>query len=320
MVTTYDNAGRVTSVTPPTANNAVVYSYPDDLTVKVVNGNGNSTVTRSDIFGRVVETRNYNNLNDQVDPWLRYTYDAADRLLSVDKRYGAGDGSSFALTNMSYDMVGRKLAMTDMDMGSWQYRYDALGNLTSQTDARSCTTTLLYNDGLSRLTKKNYSGACTTTLPVSYGYDSVTNGNKGKGKRTSMSDGSGSTTWFYGDARGRLTREVKSITGSGVYTTQWEYDVADQVIGVTYPDNEYVTFGYLPQMLVNAVNGGAYVQSTQYDAAGRVELRELGSNQIRTDYNYYPWDNQGGRLQWLRSGVPSGGGVNPTLQNFTYNL
>ena len=158
-------------------------------------------------------------------------------------------------------------------------KYDALGNLTSQTDARGCLTTLVYNDGLSRLTNKNYSGACAATLPVSYGYDDVTNGNKGKGKRTSMSDGSGSTNGRYEDVRGRLTKESKSITGSGVYTTQWEYDIADQVISITYPDNENVTFSYLPQMMVNAVNGSAYVQSTQYDAAGRVELRELGNNQ-----------------------------------------
>ncbi|MEZ4616314.1 MAG: RHS repeat domain-containing protein [Caldilineaceae bacterium] len=72
---------------------------------------------------------------------------------SVDKRTGTGSGASFGTTTMSYDNAGRKLGMTDMDMGAWRYRYDALGNLTSQIDARSCTTALTY-DSLSRLLSK----------------------------------------------------------------------------------------------------------------------------------------------------------------------
>jgi YD repeat-containing protein len=43
--------------------------------------------------------------------------------------------------------------MSDPDMGNWSYVYDALGNLTSQTDARTCVTTLGY-DALNRLTDK----------------------------------------------------------------------------------------------------------------------------------------------------------------------
>jgi YD repeat-containing protein len=46
-----------------------------------------------------------------------------------------------------------------------------------------------------------------------------------------------------------------------------------------------------------------YVQATQYDAAGRLELRTLGSNQVRTDPIYFGWTTQGGRMQWLRSGA-----------------
>jgi RHS repeat-associated protein len=46
-----------------------------------------------------------------------------------------------------------------------------------------------------------------------------------------------------------------------------------------------------------------YVQSTQYDAAGRLELQVLGSNQVHIDPGYYGWTVQGGRMQWLRSGV-----------------
>jgi uncharacterized protein RhaS with RHS repeats len=59
--------------------------------------------------------------------------------------------------------------MEDPDMGEWSYGYDTLGNLTEQTDARLCTTSLSY-DPLNRLTGKTYTN-CPTTAPVSYGYD-----------------------------------------------------------------------------------------------------------------------------------------------------
>ena len=45
---------------------------------------------------------------------------------------------------MSYDLAGRKLAMSDPDLGAWSYTYDAAGNLRTQTGARNCRTTLSY--------------------------------------------------------------------------------------------------------------------------------------------------------------------------------
>jgi RHS repeat-associated protein len=87
---------------------------------------------------------------------------------------------------------------------------------------------------------------------------------------------------------------------------------------MTYPSNasggtgEVVTYTYLPQMLLDTVIGtGTYVKNTDYDAAGRVDLRELGlsgSNPIlKVDYNYFAWDalNGQGRLQQIMSGIVS---------------
>ena len=160
-------------------------------------------------------------------------------------------------------------------------------------------------DLLDRVTQKEYKNSCSATATVSYGYDAYTAGtNYGRGKRTSMSDGSGSATWLYGDVRGRLTKETKSITGGGSFVTEWTYDAADLPTWMRYPDSEQVTTSYLRQKLVNGVSGDSvYVQSTQYDAAGRLELRTLGSNNVRTDPIYFGWTTQGGRTQWLRSGA-----------------
>jgi len=121
-------------------------------------------------------------------------------------------------------------------MGDWTYTYDALGNLTSQTDARSCTTTLVY-DVLNRVTDKTYGTGCPTTTAVSYTYDA---GTYGIGQRTGMTDGSGATSWTY-DVRGRVILETRSIEDSAMYlgdfTTQWTYNSADQVATIQYPSD-----------------------------------------------------------------------------------
>jgi hypothetical protein len=53
-----------------------------------------------------------------------------------------------------------------------------------------------------------------------------------------------------------------------------------------------------------------YLQSTSYDATGRVTQRQSGvsNNVVVAQYTYYPWNDankQGGRLQRLNSGVPT---------------
>lgn len=156
-------------------------------------------------------------------------------------------------------------------------------------------------------------------MTVSYTYDQGTNG---KGRRTGMSDPSGSTSWEY-DTRGRVTKETKVIggTGGGTFVTQWSYDAMDRVVTMTYPaDNagnlgETVTTTYTPMGLVNTVIGSStYVQGTDYNALGQVELRKLGSTAggLTTDY-LYRTDNF--RLQWIKTGPTS---PYEGLQNLEY--
>ena len=57
-----------------------------------------------------------------------------------------------------------------------------------------------------------------------------------------------------------------------------------------------------------------YVQSTQYDAAGRLELRLLGADQVRIDPYYRSWDTQGGRMHWLIGRVGSAGAFLQALE------
>ncbi len=209
--------------------------------------------------------------------------------------------------------------MTYPDMGAWSYAYDTAGNLTRQTDAKS-QTTCLYYDGLNRLKGKTYRG--DTNCPGDPGYGSYTVKNyydrdenntavaNGLGRRTVLMDGSGNTRWLY-DLRGRVTQETRVISGAsgGTFVTRWDYDSADRVKWQKYPaDNtgqvgEQVNYGYNAAGGLTSVAGQAtYVSSTTYDAAGRPDVRTLGSG-LATDYDYYPWTQAGGRLARLQTGA-----------------
>ena len=87
-------------------------------------------------------------------------------------------------TQIAYDLLGQKTALSDPDLGSWTYRYDTSGNLIRQTDGRTPAWTLcFYYDGYQRLTGKLYQTAdpnCPATAPanldVVYTYDEGANG------------------------------------------------------------------------------------------------------------------------------------------------
>jgi YD repeat-containing protein len=203
-----------------------------------------------------------------VGPGVTYAYDPLDRLISAD--YGS------AVTTLTYDWAGRKLSQDDPDLGEWSYTYDAVGSLKTQADARGCVTTLDY-DALNRLTGKTYSGcpsSVAATGAVTYSYDSTADGNAGKGRRTGMSDASGTNAWACDSPAG----------GRSVLRGQ-------------------VVTGYTPHGGVQSVDSplwASYLSSASYDAAGRVVERTYG-NGTKTAYTYHPWTTQGGRLQNVTS-------------------
>lgn len=291
--TTVNPVTRTTTVIAPdgtqtsTQTNGLLTTYKDAL--------GNPTITTSDVWGRVVSV-------DAPDgPDVIYAYDEMNRLRSATR--------GGTITTLYYDHAGRKIFMSDPNMGNWTYDYDALGNLTRQTDARG-QRICLYYDSLNRLIGKHYrtDNNCPSSpsFDVTYAYDVGTNG---KGLRTSMSDASGSTTWTY-DNRGRIIREAKNISGTN-FATSWAYNSADLPISMKYPDGEVVNYTYTARMMLDTVIGSnTYVSSTFYDSAGRMTSRTLGNGLTQT-YTYYPWNasGQGGRLQSISTG---------SLQSLTY--
>ena len=156
-------------------NGAEKYTYYDALGRVIANdtegfsGAWIRVATQYDAYGRVSETsRPYFTAGSPTIYWTSYTYDVKNRVTlttfpdtsttTTSYVYDAfgdllttTDPSGNVISN-TFDVRGRKTAMSDPDMGGWTYNYDALSELTSQTDAKSQTTSLTY-DLLGRLTQ-----------------------------------------------------------------------------------------------------------------------------------------------------------------------
>ena len=284
----YDALGRVTTQTKPDGT-LVSHNYSVPLQDEVTNERGIKKRYTSDAYGRLVTAQELDG-GGAVYSTTSYTYDARGNLKTVTDAAGN-------LTSINYDLLSRKTSMSDPDMGGWSYTYDSDGNLETQTDAIGTKLKFVY-DALNRMTEKRQ---CTIadcsayTVLASYGYDSIANGNYGKGKRTSMTDASGSMAYKY-DVRGRLVEEVRTVDGTP-YTTSYTYDSADRLEKVIYPGGEEVTQGYngrgLPYSLKtnNPVSETFIASSVSYNGLGLPVEIKLGSNPSspvnKTTYGYW---------------------------------
>jgi RHS repeat-associated protein len=278
FVTAYDPLGRVQKVTHPDGTFTTT-SYDHWLTTST-DANGHKQDFLADAFGRTTRVREYQ--ANAVYATTTYAYDRLDRLTDT---WDAANNN----THLTYDWLGRKTQMQDPDMGTWTYVYDTAGNLTAQRDARNASVCFNYDD-LNRVTTKTARNGTNCSAPISYavtyGYDSTASGNKGWGRRTSLTDNNGSQTWLY-DLHGRVTSTAQSINGGpATYTTSFTYDAMERVRTMTYPDGEVVTSVYNNQGLPDTLSGAnPYVSATTYNAASQLDSLTFGNSAL-TDYVY----------------------------------
>ena len=147
-----------------------------------------------------------------------FTYNVQDNLTQVTDHAGKPSPS------MQYDLLGRKTAMSDPDMGHWVYQYDAVGNLTAQQDGRSQWVYLGY-DALNRLTSKRRDSV-TGPLLAEYVYDTL---NKGQLYASKAYDQAGSTVEVEVQVSGqddhyRPTERTWLVNAGGTFRMATTYD------------------------------------------------------------------------------------------------
>jgi RHS repeat-associated protein len=278
--TAYDALGRTISVTYPDGS-AESLSYAG-LRTTAIDRNNHKKVQENDSLGRLIKVEEYTGNSAgtyALYATTNYTYDERDLLKTVTDAAGNQ-------TTLTYDGFGRKIEMTDPDMGHWYYQYNVFGNLTRQTDAlgqRIC----MYYDSLNRLTGKHYrtDDNCPTnpTYNVTYGYDAGTNG---WGRRTSMSDtsSSSSTSWSY-NALGQAIDETHTIEGTPYNIHMNQIDAFSRPLSQTIPSNggtETLTYSYNAMGALLGLSGtDPYVSQIHYDAGGQVTDQLLGNGLIQ---------------------------------------
>lgn len=265
--------------------------------VRSTDPDGASKTEVKDYLGRVIEVIEHTDSSDQV---TTYEYNAAGNLLTVTNHIGN-------TTIISYDTLGRKIAMDDPDMGHWVYAYDANGNLISQTDAKDQTVTFDY-DELDRMVSKQY---ITDDEPVSYQYDNTGISN-GIGRLYETTKGEVRAVITGYDTMGRVLGETKHIPGMDPATTQYEYDLAGKLKTVDYPNFMEITYAYFPKTgLVRTIYtpfmGSAGVLGTFADhrPSGKIgtikrKYTDADDYLITDTYDYHP---QSDRLEKITTQV-----------------
>ena len=116
---------------------------------------------------------------------------------------------------------------------------------------------------------------------IAFGYDHANN-------RTSMTFPGGATGYTYDDAN-RLTQKSETI-GNKSYTTQFGYDVNDNMTTLVYPSSLSVTYGYNGNNQVTSITGfGGSVTSVDYSMSGNTAGLPISfaiSNGITSNFGY----------------------------------
>jgi RHS repeat-associated protein len=310
--TSYDALGRPLVVTAPDGS-ATSYNYAitDNTTV-----NGLNRLRRVQVYDALNQVTNYfydwqgqlvkarENLGAAA-PYTsyadtEYTYNVLGNLTWVRAKEPTVDGSGALLrqTQMSYNNFGHKTSMTDLDMGSWTYQYDAAGNLVSQVDANDARLCFSY-DSLDRLTYKRYDSAnngCDSgdAQLAHYLYFASGEGQAGRLSeiRWSASSVQNRETFNY-DSLGRLTAHTRIIDDQSFTLSYGNFDSLHRPHDLTYPrENELVQLSYDREGENSLTAGGnSLVTNVTYNARGQIRelIRPVGiSNSYYFYYNAAP--------------------------------
>ncbi|MBF0569829.1 MAG: VCBS repeat-containing protein, partial [Candidatus Omnitrophica bacterium] len=288
---TYDRDDRGRVIKTTFADGSYATAEYSSRTQAAVDQNGHKTrslfnargnlVTREEYAGADGRSSLYPNQAFTLYATTTYGYDQLGHLLSVTDAKGN-------VTSMTYDALGRKVAMNDPDIHNVSYQYDVLGQLTKQTDAKNVPFAFTY-DVLGRpLTKAR---ADNSTDMVTYTYDTAPNYGKGRLAQAAYSSGSAS---FNYDAVGEDIFSSK-VFGSTTYNVTRTYDALGRTKTIAYPDGKstavysYDIAGHLNsiQLQVTGVAAQNIITNIDYTVNGSIQKINYGNGAVAA-YVYDP--------------------------------
>ncbi|MFD1463384.1 polymorphic toxin-type HINT domain-containing protein [Paenibacillus farraposensis] len=206
-------------------------SYNDaGMVTSRTDGNGQRMLYAYDALGQMTS------VTDPSGQQVSYTYDLAGNLKTV--QYPDGQKNVY-----SYDELGRRTLLEKASGGTTLNIYDTDGNITRMLTGKSEAITFQYDaDGL-------VTEAAGPDFKTNYTYDHA-------GRRKSMTDGQGTTSYAYDSSDGSLT-------------------------GLKYPDGTQINYEYNKQsrtgyVLTDAAGASMHVQA-KLDSLGRVTQMDISA-------------------------------------------
>jgi YD repeat-containing protein len=214
------------------------------------------------------------------------TYNARDQVTQIRQYAGPAGSGTYQDTTLIYDGYGRiktRHVPEQSENANTTWDYNADGAIQTITDARGASQNFTYNSR-HLLTGISYSVPENSPIAVpaaaTFIYDAAAN-------RTSMQDGTGSTSYTY-DSLSRMTSESRTFTSySGTYTLNYSYNLANALttLGIPFRSQQigynYDTAGRLSGVTASGFSATQYIWPNQYTQ----NLTSFASN-----ITYRAWD------------------------------
>ncbi len=341
----YDAAKRLIAVVNALGDK-INYEYDVESNLRFerfTNASGANTYTKQHVYdalSRVKNTLNSNsqgstylydangNLTSEVDAKTKTTsntFDPLDRLTrTTDALTGKTDYSYDAQGNLTqvkdpkgnatvynYNAFGDLVSQVSPDTGTTTFTYDAAGNRTSSTDARSVVVNYSY-DALNRLTGIQYPAAASEN--ITYNYDATANGNYGVGRLTSIVTGATRLDFEY-NPQGLITKKYAQA-GNTFVSTQYRYDAAGNLTGVTYPSGREVNYQLDTTGKVNSISTKLNSNASAQNIVSNISYLPFGPAQSYS-YGNGLQHTQTYDLDYRLTGIQVGGILN---RSYGYDL
>ncbi len=324
----YDAWNRIVSTTGADSSATTVKYNDAARTISSTDAEGYEKVQTADRWGQIIQIQERAGQQSSLNVLQKSTYDPiSGRLLS--ETDGKGQ-----ITSYGYGIQGQLMLVTEANGEQTRYGYDILGNLTQTTDASGNVKQNRFDEVGRRIQTIDKSGSAAKnyyntdgTLARSidrngntftYTYDA--RGNliaqispeetvrftvDRLGKRTSMVDQTGITTYAYNEA----TEQLKQITYPDGLQTTFEYDISGRRTSMTGPFGTTVYYGYDTMNRLTSVGTSSNTPDTQYSYQRNGLMREaVSQNGVQNQPVYQGLDLVG--LNQVRN--------QETLSRYTY--
>ena len=300
----YDELGRGTrsELQGPSGSidRAFTYAY-DGLRTTATDPFGHPTTQVTSAWGDPLR------ITDALGRDTNYEYNAAGLLTRVI------DPTGTLVTSVTYNVRGVVTSRADVDMGSWTFDADALGEVLRIRDAKTAApswTTIVAYDALSRMTSRQDVAEGVTSTFI-YGKTAASH-NIGRLQSVAASDGSYSEAYTY-DSVGRLSR--RRIVADATYDYDYAYNNLGLLQTLQYPvstPRRGLRAKRLPDAHVAGAAPAAEIwRLTTMDAAGRVldETLDRSSrlSRLRSTDQATEWPHVRHRRQQLDPDLPTRG-------------